>query len=129
MEAWSYWLTAAWLLKGRCRWVNCYTAQLTHSTGSEVCLLPSYGLAHLAVVEAVVVMSCRAALVDASRSLQSDRANGSSTSEGCLRGLAVTVRSVICSTGSMAPREGKDNLGTQLDREEGLRLSGMETRQ
>lgn len=80
-------------------------------------------------VEAVAVMSCRAALVDVSRGLHSDRANGASTSEGRLRGLAVTVWSVICSTGSLAPREGKDNLGTQLDREEGLRLSGTETRQ
>lgn len=46
--------------------------------------------------------------------------NGASTSEGRLWALAVAVRTVICSTDSLAPREGKDNLGTQLDKDEGL---------
>lgn len=55
--------------------------------------------------------------------------NGASTSEGRLWALAVAVRTVICSTDSLAPREGKDTLGTQLDKDEGLRIAGTETRQ
>lgn len=40
----------------------------------------------------------------------------------------MTVQIVICSTDPPAPREEKDTLETQLDKDEVLRILGMETR-